>query len=101
MRDSYGLDRDALDRWITDGRYSSTVALITCPDCEEQTMVTIESEYGGSTWDPGECKCGREFNGEEPFEDGAPEAEYDPMDEQDRRERDREFSNGDYQEEER
>ena len=56
-------DREALDRHITDGRYSKEVGYVTCAECGEQTLVTIETEYGGSFIDLGECKyCQFTFN---------------------------------------
>lgn len=82
MRGSDGLDRDALDRYITGGRYSSERLLVACPGCGETTPVDAESEYGATTWSPEECpKCGREFEGDEKFEaDEGPDVEYDYQD---------------------
>ena len=69
-----GLDRDALDRYITGGRYSRSLILVTCPACETQTPVEVETEYGVTTWNPVECrKCGREFTGQEEWEDDEPD----------------------------
>jgi hypothetical protein len=63
------LDRDALDRYITGGRYSAAAGLVTCP-CGEQVAVEAETEYGTTTWSPEECpKCGRAFDGDEPWVD--------------------------------
>jgi transcription elongation factor Elf1 len=60
---------DRLDAWITGGRYTKDLLLVTCPGCEEDTPVTCETEYGMSTWEPMECKwCGRDFDGTEHFE---------------------------------
>lgn len=61
-----------LDAWITGGRYSSSRGDVTCP-CGEVTLVTMETEYGSTTWEPGECKCGREFEGDEPWVDDEPD----------------------------
>jgi len=75
-----GLDRDALDRWITGGRYSSCAMQVTCPACGEETFVVSETEYGSTEWNPAECgnkACGREFTGDEDWrEDEPPEPEY-------------------------
>lgn len=77
------IDPDALDRWITGGRYSKSMGLVTCPDCEEQTRVTSETEYGATEWSPAECStCKREFTGDERWQDDEPpEPDYpDPDD---------------------
>lgn len=68
------MDRDALDRWITGGRYSRVLIVVTCPACEEQTPVEAETEYGVTTWSPEECRaCGREFDGDETWADDEPD----------------------------
>lgn len=70
-----GLDRDALDRWITGGRYSKAIGLVECPECEETTQVFTETEYGATTWEPEVCSttgCNHEFTGQEPWHDAEP-----------------------------
>jgi hypothetical protein len=62
-----------LDAWITGGRYSRTDALVTCPECDEQTPVVMETEYGATEWSRDACgSCGREFTGDERWEDDEP-----------------------------
>lgn len=57
---------DRLDAWITSGRYSKDFLIVDCPECDEATPVTAETEYGSTTWEPMECKwCGHEFDGTE------------------------------------
>jgi len=74
-----GLDPNALDRYITDGRYSKSVGEVTCNACGETTTVTAETEYGATTWEPEECgRCGNEFTDEEMVEAEDPRMEYDP-----------------------
>lgn len=74
----YELDRDALDRYITSGRYEKNLLVVTCPKCGEETPVTEESEYGTAEWSPGGCKCGHEFDGTEEYcDDEPPEIEPD------------------------
>jgi hypothetical protein len=70
------------DRWITSGRYSKSLGVVTCPDCEEQTPVTAETEYGTTEWTPEACaQCGREFTGDEKWaDDEPPEPDYPPDD---------------------
>lgn len=73
-----------LDAYITSGRYSKAIGWAQCPKCGNQTMVVAETEYGGTTWEPGECEtkgCGHEFTGEEPWEDAEPDPDlaYDRM----------------------
>jgi hypothetical protein len=61
---------DALDRWITSGRYSSSWGWVTCAGCSERTLVKTETEYGCTTWSPEECShCEEPFNGDEDWED--------------------------------
>lgn len=68
-----GLDRNALDRWITGGRYSAAPGWVTCKSCNERSAVLAETEYGATTWSPEECpKCGAEFSGDETWEDDEP-----------------------------
>lgn len=63
-----GLDHDALDRYITGGRYSRENGHVTCRECGEDTIVLAETEYGATTWDPDECKhCGTQWTGLEEF----------------------------------
>jgi hypothetical protein len=73
------IDRDALDRWITGGRYGSSAIIVECPRCHNHTPVLMETEYGSSTWTPEDCKhCQYPFNGDEPWEeDEPPEIDYD------------------------
>jgi hypothetical protein len=67
------LDRDALDRYITGGRYRKEHGDVQCGECEEWTPVTAETDYGATEWSPAECKhCGHEFTGEERWEDPEP-----------------------------
>jgi len=68
-----------LDAWITGGRYSSSAIRVTCPECEHETPVHTETEYGQTTWMPEECeKCHREFQGDETSEtDEGPDYEPD------------------------
>lgn len=74
-----GLDPNALDRWITDGRFREEALVVLCPDCEETTNVSATTEYGATEWDPAECgSCKREFTGDEQWhEDEPPEPDYD------------------------
>lgn len=71
-----------LDAYITGGRFSTALIWVTCPDCEEKTLVKTETEYGATDWDPAECEtegCGRDFTGDEVQEDAEPEPpDYDP-----------------------
>lgn len=63
------MDRDALDRWITSGRYREEWLLVTCPECEEVTRVKATTEYGTAEWDPDRCSsCGSEFPEDVPYE---------------------------------
>ncbi len=63
---SYNLDRDALDRHITGGRYSATSLLVTCKRCDVITEVLAETDYGFTSWTPAECNgCGRGFDPDE------------------------------------
>ncbi len=60
------LDRDALDRHITGGRYSATSLLVTCKSCDVITEVLAETDYGFTSWTPAECNgCGRGFDPDE------------------------------------
>lgn len=66
-------DPDALDRWITGGRYQRAWIDVWCqnPACEtygeEPVSVLAETEYGGTTWSPDECPhCGGELGEEQP-----------------------------------
>jgi hypothetical protein len=68
--------RDSLDSWITSGRYSKEYLLVTCSNCDENSIVECETEYGASWWTPEECKyCGEEFNLDTEFETYYPEEE--------------------------
>ena len=50
------------DAWATGGRYSRELLVALCPECEEWSPVTAESEYGATTWTPEECpRCGAEW----------------------------------------
>ena len=69
------LDAEALDRWITGGRYASTTIQVWCqnPECEtydvEQIEVFAQSEYGTTWWTPDECpRCGGELEEQRPGE---------------------------------
>ncbi len=67
------LDPNALDRYITGGRFRSETLVVACPDCEQTTVVTAETEYGMTEWLPAECgSCGRSFDGSEHYEDDEP-----------------------------
>lgn len=62
-----------LDAWITSGRYSEELLLVTC-ECGEQTRVVATTEYGMSEWEPGECvKCGKEFPEDATWETDEPD----------------------------
>ena len=75
------LDRDALDRWITDSRYSEQLAVATCEECGFETPIVIHNEYGGSQWEPPDCRCGNDFSDSTPWrEDEPPEPDYEPAD---------------------
>lgn len=70
------LDRDALDRHITGGRYSADQLLVTCGHCGEKTTVVAETDYGMTTWSPEECtnkKCNELFNGDEEWDEDEPD----------------------------
>lgn len=79
------LDRDALDRWITGGRYQCAYIEVWCqnPQCKtygiDPIEVLAETEYGGTTWTPEECpQCGGELGEDQPDlcdECGAPLAD--------------------------
>ena len=74
------LDRNALDRWITDSRCREEPLIVTCSACKEETPVKQISEYGVTDWEPCECRvCRREFGGDEDWrEDEPPEPDYPP-----------------------
>lgn len=77
MRD---LDRNALDRHITGGRYSLSHISVICRDCGKKTDVVAETEYGATEWNPQECEhCKTEFTGQEQWEDNTPEPNEDPF----------------------
>lgn len=66
-----------LDAWITGGRFSTSRGRVTCAACGEETLVVTETEYGSTTWEPNECACGVEFDGDEPWvDDEPPEPDY-------------------------
>ena len=70
-----------LDAWITSGRYSSSLLLVTCSACGDETTVTAETEYGATTWTPEECRhCGHAFDGDEDWREDEP-PDPDPYDE--------------------
>jgi ssDNA-binding Zn-finger/Zn-ribbon topoisomerase 1 len=55
------------DAWKTSGRYSRGESYVTCPNCDTETLVFTETEYGYTSWTPEECPaCLREFDGGEP-----------------------------------
>lgn len=67
------MDNDALDAWITGGRYSSRRIQAWCqnPECEtygeEPIEVFAQTEYGTTWWKPDECpECGGELEEERP-----------------------------------
>lgn len=72
------MDYDALDRWITGGRYTSEYIYVTCRGCEENTLVHSETEYGATDWSVDSCEvCGKPFNGDEETFYAEYEEEYD------------------------
>jgi len=51
-----------LDAWITGGRYSEEILDVTCPECEEVTVITATTDYGATEWSKTECdSCHAEF----------------------------------------
>jgi ribosomal protein L31 len=74
-----GLDHDALDRYITGGRFHEEALVVTCSRCGETTNVHATTDYGATDWDPGECgACHASFTGEEQtYEEEPPEPDYD------------------------
>lgn len=67
------LDRDALDRHITGGRYRKQPIRVECGECGEWTSVLAETEYGTTEWTPDECSsCHAEFTSESKWEDDEP-----------------------------
>ena len=68
------MNRDALDRYITSGRYSESLMLVTCSHCGDTTRVAAETEYGATTWSPEECgKCKEPFEGDETWIEDEPD----------------------------
>ena len=70
------LDPDALDRWITGGRYNGTTIQVWCqnPECETYDVEPIEvfaqTEYGMTWWTPDECPhCDGELGEQRPDEE--------------------------------
>lgn len=75
------MNLDALDRWITSGRYEKELLRVTCPECREASAVTAETEYGATTWIPEECpSCGAEWGDDPAYEPDEP-PEPDPYEE--------------------
>lgn len=69
-----GLDPNALDRWITGGRYSRELIVVECSKCHGDTPVSAETEYGSTYWTPEECRyCDTPFTGEEAWELDGPD----------------------------
>lgn len=67
------MDANALDRWITGGRYRSEQLRATCEKCGESSAVLAESEYGATTWTPEECPaCGTPWSEDTPWADDEP-----------------------------
>jgi len=63
-----------LDAWITSGRYSFEYLLATCSNCDANTVVKANNEYGSIWWEPEECSnCGYEFDSNTKYEE-----HYDP-----------------------
>jgi len=67
------IDPEALDAWITGGRYNSTTIQAWCqnPKCEtygvEPIEVFVQSEYGTTWWTPDECpECKGELEEDRP-----------------------------------
>lgn len=67
------MDNDALDNWITGGRYNSTRIQVWCQNAEcdtydeEPIEVFAQTEYGTTWWTPDECPvCGGELEEERP-----------------------------------
>ena len=67
------MDNDALDNWITGGRYNSTRIQVWCQNSEcdtydeEPIEVFAQTEYGTTWWTPDECPvCGGELEEERP-----------------------------------
>lgn len=70
------------DSWKTGGNYSSAQGYITCHHCGKETAASTETEYGMTTWEPGECSyCEKEFDGTEAWADDEPDPDrlYDQM----------------------
>lgn len=65
------LHRSAIDRWITGGHYRKSYIIIVCPNCEIETPVVCEVEYGTTVWSVERCpRCYRPYGGDEQwFED--------------------------------
>ena len=80
------MDSDALDRYITSGRYSKRSVLVKCPACEEKTQAVFTEEYGAGEIDPDVCSsCGAEFPSVLDMEDNEPDVdEYPRWSEDDR-----------------
>lgn len=71
------LDPDALDRYLTGGRYSKTEILVWCqnPACltfgDMPVEVLSETEYGTTWWTPDECPlCDGELGEDQPEKEG-------------------------------
>jgi rubredoxin len=74
------LNRDALDRWITGGRYHKSFGYVHCPNCGDRTYAVSETEYGATTLMPEDCAgCGYVFEGDEDWEDHDPEPDPDEL----------------------
>lgn len=70
------------DRWITSGRYSEHLVVVTCKYCGEATNVKVTTEYGASEWNPEECKhCKEWFDGDESWFLDEPDPEPDEYEE--------------------
>lgn len=78
MRD---FDRNALDRHITSGRYSTEMVDFTCDSCGHNFAGTVETEYGTSTFQPEECPAC--LSVDLSFEDAGPPERFDTHAERD------------------
>lgn len=76
------MNSDALDRWITGGRYEKQALRATCAECGKSSAVLAETEYGATTWTPEECpECHTPWAEDTPWEDDEPDPDiaYDRM----------------------
>lgn len=67
------------DNWRMGGNPRDEFRLYDCPDCGESTITCLHTEYGTGELAPDACHhCGREFTGDEPFQDVDPREECGP-----------------------